>query len=164
MAASSIFRGLIIASLALLVVTFIATWTVPDLPEDVAAYIDSQNVSSLGAALAHGNVGTQLLVGILIYGFFFAYVVALIGLLRFQGWARTLFIMLVPLSLALQAAQGTTISRPIDTFDMAAAMINGALLVLLFVEPVRARFREAAAAPLPPPPPPAAPYPPPPLT
>jgi hypothetical protein len=158
MAASSIFRGLIIAALTVLLIQLVATWTGPELPEDITAWLDSQNLSSLGAALAHGNLGTQLVVGVLIYGFVFAYVIALLGLLAFHRWARVLFIMLMPLRLALQAALGTTISRPVDTFNSAAFMIDGAMLVLLFVEPVRARFR-AAPAPIEQPiePPPAAP-------
>ena len=160
MAASSIFRGLTIAALLLLIVEILATWNGADVPEEVAAWLDSQNLSSLGAALAHGNLGTQLLVGIVIYGYLLAYVIALVGLLKFQRWARVLFIMLIPLQLALKAAMGTTISRPVDTFELAAAMIDGALFVLLFIEPVRTRFREILASPstapdlVPPPPPP----------
>ena len=152
MAAIGIFRGLVIAALILLAITLIATWTEPDVPEAVAAYLDSQNVSSLGAVLAHGNLGAQILVGAVIFGYLVAYVVSLVGVLAFQRWARVLFIMLMPLSLVLQAALGTTLDRPIDTFNTAAAMIDGALLVLLFVEPVRARFRGTPPAPVAPPP------------
>ncbi len=158
MATISIFRGLLIAALVLLVVGLISAWTEPEVPEAVAAYLDSLNEGSLGAALEHGNLGTRILVGLLAGGYLLAYLVSLVGLLRFQRWARTLFIMLMPLSLALEAAMGTSLSGPMDAFESAALMIDGALLVLLFVDPVRARFRGQAAPPVAPAPPPAPPF------
>ncbi len=147
-----IYRGLALAALVLLVVGLVATWTAPEVPEAVATYLDSRNQGSLGAALEHGNLGTRLMVGALLVGYLLAYVVSLIGLLKFQRWARILFIMLVPLSLVLEAAKGTSLGGPLDTFRSCALLIDGALLVLLFVEPVRARFRAADPPPAPVPP------------
>lgn len=160
MAMLSIFRGLIFAALAFLAVLLIATWAGPDYPEEVTAFLTRENQGTLSVMLDAGSRGSQLAVGLLLLAYLGGYFAALLGMLTYRRWARVLFIVLLPVAFVLQGAVGTTIYTPLESvMEMTTHMINGALLVLLFVDPVRARFREPALPPgtapmeTPPPPP-----------
>ncbi len=77
-----------------------------------------------------------------------AYLASLIGLLRFRSWARWLFIIVIGLTLIFTISGGTTLSKPLESLVYTAGnMVDGAILTLLFIEPIRARFRDEPIAP-----------------
>jgi hypothetical protein len=151
MAAVTIFRGLILAALAVLVATIAAgvlTYFNPPLPAAVESYLAEQNAGTMANVFSEANWGTQIAVGITFVLYLIAYLTSLIGLLRFRGWARWLFIIVVGLMLVFIISGGTTLSTPIDALvSTIGAMVDGAILTLLFIEPVRARFRDEPIAP-----------------
>lgn len=151
MAAVTIFRGLVLAAFAVLVAgvaSGVLAHFQPALPVEVDAYLKSQNVGTMANVFSEANWGTQVAVGIAFVVYLIAYLAALIGLLRFRGWARWLFIVVIGLSLVFTISGGTTLSTPIESLVYTAGnMVDGAILTLLFIEPIRARFRDEPIAP-----------------
>jgi hypothetical protein len=151
-AAPSFFRGLILAALAFLAADLLIDFIEPTVPDEVAAYLDEQNAGSLSGLLDDGNIGAKLGVSILLLGYLVAYIGSLLGMLAFKRWARVAFLFVVPLGLVIDISYATAISTPWQTVITAmVAMTHGAILTLLFVEPVRARFRAQSPAAAPPP-------------
>jgi hypothetical protein len=126
----------------------------PALPEPVAAYLD-ENMGPLFAALDTGAIGLKLSVGALLFAYLAAWITALVGLLKFRRWARALFLVTVGLNLVLLTSGGTTLTSPLQSaMSTLASMAEGAIVVLLFVEPVRSEFaRKHFGFPAPPAPP-----------
>lgn len=76
-----------------------------------------------------------LLVGWLIAG---------VGLLFFQSWARALFAALYVLVVFLRLIQGTLVQLPIEGFlNELVALADGAILALAFTEPLASYFVRA---------------------
>lgn len=145
MAAITIFRGLVLAALVVLAAT-IATGVIayfsPPLPAAIEAYLETQNVGTMANVFSEANWGTQIAVGIMLLLYLVAYLAALLGMLGFRRWARWLFVIVVSLTLIFIASGGTALSTPIETLvSTVGAMVDGAILTLLFIEPIRARFR-----------------------
>ena len=151
MAAVTIFRGLVLAAFAVLLAGIAAgvmAYFGPALPAAVQSYLDSQNVGTMANVFSEANWGTQIAVGITFFLYLIAYLAALIGMLRFRGWARWLFIIVVVLSLVFAISGGTTLSTPIESLVYTFGnMVDGAILTLLFIEPIRAKFRDEPIAP-----------------
>jgi hypothetical protein len=151
MAAVTIFRGLVLAAFAVLlagIASGVMAYFGPTLPTEVQAYLDSQNVGTMANVFSEANWGTQVAVGIAFVVYLIAYLAALIGLLRFRGWARWLFIIVIGLTLIFTISGGTTLSTPIESLVYTAGnMVDGAILTLLFIEPIRAKFRDEPIAP-----------------
>jgi hypothetical protein len=151
MAAVTIFRGLVLAAFAVLLANIASGFMAyfgPALPTEVQAYLDSRNVGTMANVFSEANWGTQVAVGIAFVAYLIAYLASLIGLLRFRGWARWLFIIVIGLTLIFTISGGTTISTPIESLVfMAGNMVDGAILTLLFIEPIRAKFRDEPIAP-----------------
>ena len=149
--AVTIFRGLVLGAFAVLVAgvaSGVMAYFQPALPAEVDAYLKSQNVGTMANVFSEANWGTQVAVGIAFVVYLIAYLAALIGLLRFRGWARWLFIVVIGLSLVFTISGGTTLSTPIESLVYTAGnMVDGAILTLLFIEPIRARFRDEPIAP-----------------
>jgi hypothetical protein len=151
MAAVTIFRGLVLAAFGVLlagIASGVMAYFGPPLPAEVQSYLDSRNVGTMANVFSEANWGTQVAVGITFFVYLIAYLAALIGLLRFRGWARWLFIIVIALSLIFAISGGTTLSTPIESLVYTAGnMVDGAILTLLFIEPIRARFRDEPIAP-----------------
>ncbi len=151
MAAVTIFRGLVLAAFAVLLANIASGFMAyfgPVLPVEVQNYLDSQNVGTMANVFSEANWGTQVAVGIAFVVYLIAYLASLIGLLRFRGWARWLFIIVIGLTLIFTISGGTTISTPIESLVFTAGnMVDGAILTLLFIEPIRAKFRDEPIAP-----------------
>ena len=151
MAATTIFRGLILAALAIFaadIATVVMWYFAADLPETVQSYLDAQNAGTLSNVFSEANLGTQIAVGLLMLLYLIAYLAALLGLLGFRGWARWVFFIVIGLTLVFIISGGTSLSTPIEQFvTTLGSMVDGAILTLLFIEPIRARFRNDAPAP-----------------
>jgi hypothetical protein len=137
-----IFRGLVFGAILLLVLRVLGWVFGPEIPATVTTWLKSEGVGTLIDSLKNGPFSLRLAVGGLLLAYSLAYVASLLGLLRFHAWARYMFILTTLVGIALLAASGMVIS---SAFQAAAgalgAMIDGALLTLLFVDPVRMRFR-----------------------
>jgi len=151
MAATTIFRGLILAALAIFaadIATVVMWYFAADLPESVQSYLDAQNAGTLANVFSEANLGTQIAVGLLMLLYLVAYLTGLLGLLGFRRWARWVFILVVSLTLIFIASGGTSLATPIEAMVSAlGSMVDGAILTLLFIEPIRARFRTGSASP-----------------
>lgn len=151
MAAITIFRGLIITALALFaaeVATGVMAYFGPGVPAAVQSYLDTKNAGTLSNVFSEANLGTQIAVGILMLLYLVAFIAALVGLLGFRRWARWLFIIVTSLTLIFLASGGMTLSTPLESLATTlGAMANGAILTLLFIEPIRERFRREPSTP-----------------
>jgi len=151
MAAITIFRGLIVTALAVFaaeVATGVMAYFGPEIPAAVQSYLNAKNTGTLANVFSEANLGTQIAVGILMVLYLIAFVAALIGLLGFRRWARWLFIIVTSLTLIFLASGGMTLSTSLESLaSTIRAMVDGAILTLLFIEPIRERFRREPSTP-----------------
>lgn len=151
----SIFRGLVFGAILLLAVRIVAAIFGPSVPEPVSRYLDGEGAGSLITSFRNGPFTLKLAIGGLLVAYAAAYVASLLGMLKFHGWARYMFIVTTIVGIALLASSGIAIHSSFQvTVATLGAMLDGALLTLLCVDPVRARFLgrfpgESAAAPPP---------------
>lgn len=151
MAAITIFRGLTITALAVFaaeIATGVMAFFGPDVPAAVQSYLAAKNTGTLANVFTEANLGTQIAVGILLLLYLVAFIASLIGLLGFRRWARWLFIIVTSLTLIFLASGGMTLSTPLESLASALGfMADGAIVTLLFIEPIRERFRREPATP-----------------
>jgi hypothetical protein len=141
-----IFRGLVIAAFVLVAVEIAAAFLAPDLPEHVQTWLDTEANGPLYAALETGPLAVQIAVGALLIAYLAAYLAALVGMLRYKPWARVTFLATILVGGALSFTGGSSLYTAFElTVAALVSMVEGALIVLLFVDPVRGRFRNAAA-------------------
>jgi hypothetical protein len=82
----------------------------------------------------------------LLIAYLAAYLAALVGMLRYKPWARVTFLATILVGGALSFTGGSSLYTAFElTVAALVSMVEGALIVLLFVDPVRGRFRNAAA-------------------
>jgi hypothetical protein len=130
-----LFQWLVVASvLTSLVFFFLPAVALPVSP-DVAAL---RGKSGYGAMLP----GIRELIS---WIFLPLWLIASVGLFFFQAWARSLFAVLYVVALLLRFIQGVTVSLPVEGFvGEIVSLLDGAILVLAFTEPLDGYFRRRA--------------------
>lgn len=145
MDAVKLFRGLVVASLALLAASFASLLITPDLPEPISDWIGSEGAGPLFAWVDYESTGWLLLIGAVLL-WTGAHVAALLAALRFRRWSRAFLIISTAVGLALLPFTGFTLNSALDTtLDTLLNTCDGALLVMLLLEPIRGRFRSGIA-------------------
>jgi hypothetical protein len=138
----SIFRGLVFGAILLLAARIVAAIFGPSVPDAVTTYLDQEGAGSLMTSFRGGPFTLKLAIGGLLIAYAVAYVASLVGMLKFHGWSRYMFIVTTIVGVALLAASGTAIHSAFQvTVATLGAMLDGALITLLCIDPVRARFR-----------------------
>ena len=142
MDAFKLFRVLIIAKLAGMIASVLASFFGPAPPHEVTDWFDRSGGGLLAPVFESENWSAILA----LLGFCLAYVVAwvatLIGMMRFRPWSRMWFIAMSVLGFLWLPVIGQTWTTPLEgLFNGLILMCQGAVLALLFVEPVAGRFR-----------------------
>jgi hypothetical protein len=146
----SIFRGFVFGAVLLLAVKVVAAMFGPSVPEPVSNYLDGEGSGTLISSFRNGPFSLKLAIGGLLLAYAVSYVASLLAMLKFHAWARYMFIVTTIVGVALLASSGTAIHSSFQaTVACLGAMIDGALLTLLFIDPVRARFRGMVVAEVP---------------
>ena len=103
------------------------------LPSELASYIDSQAVA---------EETTFDLIVLAIAGFLLvAMIIASIGLYKFNGWGRTLFLWSNILSIAIFAAIGPFVSSGIlGTISYVDSLLTGGILFTMYLPPIEQFF------------------------
>ena len=136
-----LFRSLVLACFALLVLSVAAAFFASEPPEHISAYLDEEAAGPILDALLHGSAITQAVTILLLVAYLGAWIASLFGLLGFKPWARTVFIATTVVGFALLPFAGSSLVSPFeDIIDTLLSACDGALLVLLFIEPIRGRF------------------------
>lgn len=80
----------------------------------------------------------------LYYGVWFAlWLIAALGLVFLQNWARHLFLALSLLGIALAPFSGFVVQPPLDgLFANASALLDGAILAIAYLSPFAASFEK----------------------
>jgi hypothetical protein len=144
MDACKLFRVLIYVSIGLLAAAIGALFIEPDPPEEVMRYFDEEAAGPLFALMNTDSMAGLVVTAILAAVFLVAWLAALVGMLDFRPWARTVFIVTAIVSYAMLPLSGSSYAGPLQgTLDALVYTVDGALLVLLFVEPIRGRFSPA---------------------
>jgi hypothetical protein len=142
-----IFRGLVAGSLALFALSLIIGFFEPAFPDEVNAYLEADGASPLFHLLDSGPLGLQILVWALVLGFLVAYLASCVGMLMFRRWARATFIAVAVVGIIILPFEGASFGTPLQsTVDTLFSMIDGALLVMLLFDPIKARFDNPSAA------------------
>ncbi len=137
-----LFRALIFVSIGLMAASVGAILLEPELPEEVSRYFHEEAAGPLFALFDTESVAGPLTLAIVFLG---AWLAALVGMLNYRHWARTVFIVTTILGYALLPLSGSTYATPLQgTLDALFYTVDGALLALLFVEPIRDRFQAAS--------------------
>ncbi len=145
MDAIKLFRALIQANLALLVFSIVISFFAAEPPEAITEYLDGEGAGPLFGAVLTGTLGVQIVVVALMIGYLVAWIASMIFMLSFRPWARTWYIGLTIAGFPLVLLAGANLVSPFE--GMLEALLNacsGALLVLLFIEPVRNSFESRA--------------------
>ncbi len=141
METTKVFRFLVLGSLALVIFTAVAAFYEPALPEAVTAYLDGEGAGPLYRNLDTGPLSTQIALGALLVGLLAAHVASCIGMLMFRSWARVTFIGTIVVGLALIPPGGSMLLGPLQSaLDALFNMVDGAILVMLLVDPIKAKF------------------------
>jgi hypothetical protein len=144
---TKIFRILVWSYLALFAVSIAAAFFEPDLPEPVSEYLDGDGAGPFMSALYSGTLGMQIALGALFLGFLVACIASLFGLLEYRRWARAIFIATNLLGFALIPSMGASLSTPLQSgIDTLLCMLDGAILVMLLVDPIKAKFAKPMVA------------------
>jgi hypothetical protein len=70
------------------------------------------------------------------------WILAAVGMFFFQAWSRSLFLGLYVFTLLLSFFQGATVLLPVESFlSELIAVLDGAILILAYTEPLDATFR-----------------------
>jgi hypothetical protein len=143
---TKVFRGLVAGSLVLFVVVIAIGIFEPELPDEVNAYLEGEGAGPVFSALESGSVSLQILGVALMVGFLVAYVASCIGLLMFRRWARATFIGVAVVGLAATPWLGASLYTPLtSTVETLFNMIDGAILVTLLFDPIKAKFADRTA-------------------
>lgn len=142
-----LFRALIAASFVLFFLTIGLVFVEPELPDEVVNFIAEHSADPVEGLLA-AESGALVVIGTAVLVLYLgAYLASLAGMLAYKPWARMVYIVTTALSILLLPLAGATFSfRWQSTADALYWLVDGALLVLLFTEPVRSRFAARAAA------------------
>jgi hypothetical protein len=137
-----VFRALVVADVVLLLAGVAIVFVEPDLPDAVTEYIQAQSglLDSLFKSVE--SRGWQLWV---YFAVSLAYVAAtlasLLGLFFFKRWARTMFAAVVAATLLMiPFMAGTFMSPTASLLDSLLYMCDGAIIAMLFTDPVSHRF------------------------
>lgn len=69
-------------------------------------------------------------------------ITAIVGLLLFMHWGRTLYAILVATDLATGITMGIWVSLPLDGyFGHLSALLDGAIIAIAFTQPMAAQFQ-----------------------
>jgi hypothetical protein len=150
MPVEKIFRALIYATLTLLVAGVLAGVFAPGVPEEISDQLDAENNGLLAKLLDSDSLPVSSAVLAVLIVFLCLWIASLVGMLGFRRWARAMFILLTPIGVLLEGVMGASVVGPAEAMvGTAYMMCQGALLVLLFVDPVRSRFLAAPVLPAP---------------
>ena len=128
----NIFKKLIIASVSLLVLAVLSVFVYPDgyLPENLQAINDASDEK------LYSGFGL-----IFLFSFLIALLVSYYLIYKFKKIGRTLFLICVLLSFPYIYLAGNYVYHPIDSMmEYLIAMIDGALLLLMYASPLKDRF------------------------
>jgi hypothetical protein len=69
------------------------------------------------------------------------WLIASIGLLHFDNWARYLYVVLTAWALLAAALYGIRVTAPLEAvFDLAVTLLDGMIIALAFLSPLKERF------------------------
>ena len=128
----NIFKKLIIASVSILVLAGLSVFVYPDgyLPENLQAINDASDEK------IYSGFGL-----IILFIYLILVVVSLYLIYKFKKIGRTLFLICVLLTFPLIYLAGNYVYHPIDSMmEYLIAMIDGALLLLMYASPLKDRF------------------------
>ena len=84
---------------------------------------------------------------LLTIGIFALWIVAYVGLFRFQNWARNLYLVLTILALFATTLYGIRVVSPMEgVLDLAVNLLDGAILAMAYLSSVKNEFREATVS------------------
>ena len=127
-----IFKKLIIASVSILVLAFLSGLLYPDgyLPENLQAINDASDEKVYSG---FGLIFWFSLVPVIFLSYYLIY--------KFKKIGRTLFLICVLLAFPYLYLSGNYVYHPIDSMvEYLIAMIDGALLLLMYASPLKDRF------------------------
>ena len=142
-----LFRGLIWFSLGLAPASASAVFLAEEPPDEVASYFYEEAAGPLYSLLDTDSTSGVTLLIIVLVAFIGSWFAALLGMLAWKSWSRTLFFAVCIFSFALLPLGGTTYATSLQvSLEALTYASEGALLVLLLVDPIRGRFQPARAA------------------
>jgi len=78
-------------------------------------------------------------------GWFTVWIIAALGLMFFQNWARHLYLALSLLGLALAPFSGFVVQLPLDSlFTGANVLLDGAVLAMAYLSPLADSFKKTS--------------------
>jgi hypothetical protein len=84
---------------------------------------------------------------LLTIGIFALWIVAYVGLFRFQNWARNLYLVLTIWALFATTLYGIRVVSPMEgVLDLAVNLLDGAILAMAYLSSVKNEFREATVS------------------
>lgn len=141
-----LFRALIGASFVLFFLTMGLVFVEPELPDEVVNFIAEHSVDPVEGMLLAESGALWVIGAAFLVVYLGAYLASLAGMLSYKPWARTVYIVTTGISVLMMPLAGATFSfRWQSTADALYWLADGALLVLLFTDPVRSRFAARAA-------------------
>jgi hypothetical protein len=142
-----LFRLLIWASVALMGTTITMVAFETDPPDHVMDWFTGEGAGPLMSWLLNSSGTGLLFFSLFAAAFFGAWIASVVGLLRLRPWGRKLFIASMVVAYLLFPLMGYTFASPAQgTLDAMFYACDGAILVMLFIEPVRSSFRSSPAA------------------
>lgn len=138
---TKIFRGLVAASLVLFALGTVTSFLEPEFPDAVNAYVEGEAAGPLFGNLDSRPTSHLIVVVASAVAFLIAYLASCIGLLMFKRWARPLFIGVAVVGIVVLPFEGVTLTSPLlSTVETLFSMVDGALLVMLLFDPIKAKF------------------------
>lgn len=143
---TKVFRGLVVSSLVLFVVSACVGLLEPEYPEAVNAYLEGDGASPLFRDLDSRPTSYLIVLVVSALAFLIAFLASNIGLLMFKRWARTTFIVVTLAAFAFIPVQGVSFTTPLmSALNWLYAMIDGAILAMLLFDPIKAKFAKPSA-------------------
>jgi hypothetical protein len=143
---TKVFRCLVAALLGLFALSIALSFFEPDLPDALNAYLEGDGASPVVSIFISGPLSLQILLVTLALTFLIAFIASCIGLLIFRRWARAMFIGVAVAGFAFIFWMGVTFTTPVLTaVNTLINMINGAILVMLLFDPIKAKFARPSA-------------------
>ena len=126
------FRSLVVASATLYVIWYLLPYD--SLVGSNMAAVNLMNLDGYGATFNSDH-------WFFTNGILVLWVVAALGLWRFRNWARYLYLSLTIWSLVAAILYGIRVSSPIEeTLGLVLALLDGGILALAFLSPLRRSF------------------------
>jgi hypothetical protein len=142
-----LFRALIIAMLVCFIATILAVIFGPAPPDEITAWFDENGGGLLAPLFMPESWGPMISLFAVCLALLIVWIASLIGMWKFRSWSPKAYIAVTVFGLVLLPLGGQTWTTPLEsTFNALMLMCEGAVLVLLFVDPIRAEFARGAQA------------------